>query len=347
MSGAHKTFRHGHASDEALEGQSPPAGLSQIILVLVKAAEPQRDGGSLAPLHALHPRLLQRVRVDVKIGGRVVLVVTLETFRGLDELELRPRGARAADAASRAFALRTHTPAPYYVAENDRLDLRRAIIVLLQAETLLGQPHLVVGVLLRRHVKGLLQQSAGTQLAAVLHGEPMTVFRLTGNRELHRRSHRRRATVAVFKARDKRTSLFADALGGIDLREGCHLKGIVTDPDRSTVHASLARPSLPSSIFYRSLLRCCQFCCEFNEARAVFGQRIRNFYLPEFPSRVRGDTSIFPFLRTRNAPLGIAARRDCHTIVSSYSHLRPAEHSNTSPRTAQKSTVCAYCLCGI
>lgn len=113
---AHVGLGHGHLADEALDGQPPAAGLPQIVLVPVEAAEPQGDGHALAPprpLAAARATLapLQRVRVDVEVGGGVVLVVRLDRLRRVHQPGLAPRGARPAGAAAPASPLRAHASA--------------------------------------------------------------------------------------------------------------------------------------------------------------------------------------------------------------------------------------------
>jgi hypothetical protein len=109
----HVRLGYGQPADEALNGQSPPAGLPQVVLVLVEAAEPQGDGHALAPARTPARGLgpLQGVGVHVEVGRGVVLVVRLQKLRGLDEVGLTPGGARTTGAASGVAALRAQASA--------------------------------------------------------------------------------------------------------------------------------------------------------------------------------------------------------------------------------------------
>jgi len=170
VAGTHQVPRYRYVRDQTLDRQPPPTSLAQIVLVLVETAEAQRDGRALASERALHPHLLQGVRVYVQVRGRVVIVVVLVGLGGrLDQPELRLGRARSTGAAASVPALRPHASAADYVAQGDRLDLARPVVLLPQAQALLRQFHPVVRVPLGRHVEDLLEDGArlnGTLLHA-------------------------------------------------------------------------------------------------------------------------------------------------------------------------------------
>lgn len=172
VTGAHQISRYRHVGDQTLNRQSPPARLPQIVLVSVEAAKAQRDGGALASERALHPRLLQGVCVYVQIRRSVEFVVMLIDLGQFHELQLRLGRARTACTAPGVSPPRPHASTADDVSQSNRLGLGRAVVLLVQAQTFLGQPHLVVRVLFGCHIEDLLENGAATALD-VFHGAPM------------------------------------------------------------------------------------------------------------------------------------------------------------------------------
>jgi len=177
VAGTHQVLGHRYVRDQTLDRQPPPTSFAQIVLVLVETAEAQRDGRALASERALHPHLLQGVRVYVKVRGRVVIVVVLIGLGGrLHQPELRLGRARSTGAATSVPALRPHASAADYVAQGDRLDLARTVVLLPQAQALLRQFHPVVRVPFGRHVEDLLEDGACLN-GILLHASAMSLLR--------------------------------------------------------------------------------------------------------------------------------------------------------------------------
>lgn len=104
---AHVGLGYGQPVEQALDGEPPAAGLAQVVLVAVEAAEPQGDGGPLASAGAfVRPfRALHAVGVNVEVGRGVVLVVGLHLLGRLHQLRLATGGARTASAAASVATL--------------------------------------------------------------------------------------------------------------------------------------------------------------------------------------------------------------------------------------------------